>query len=88
MSLAAEGRLAEAPDPQTEVRDLTIVEPDGARSLYEPAIRVRLYQIHPVGRTPRSAADAPVGLLGWMKHASPMDSFLAALFDLTAKIRP
>jgi hypothetical protein len=41
--LVAEG----GPDPQSAVRDLTIIEPARARGLFEPAIRVRLYKIHP-----------------------------------------
>jgi hypothetical protein len=47
--LLAEGGAAVTPDPQSEVRDLTIVEPDRARGLYEPVIGVRLYKIRPRG---------------------------------------
>ena len=43
--LFAEGRGEERIDPQTEVRDLAIVEPGLARRFYEPAIGVRLYKV-------------------------------------------
>jgi len=45
--LLAEGRSASPPDPQSDVRDLSILVPDRARGLYEPAIGVRLYRILP-----------------------------------------
>jgi hypothetical protein len=32
-------------DPRTEVRDLSILQSDTARRLYEPAIGVRLYKV-------------------------------------------
>jgi hypothetical protein len=44
-------------DPRTEVRELSIVQPDRARRLYEPAIGLRLYKV--VQKNKRSQAKPP-----------------------------